>query len=72
MSKLILHPEFKLYEKKHMPFCSSLQVAQEFGKNHFIVIRDIRKLDCSDEFRKYNFVCTSQTVEMPILAHSIS
>ena len=62
---LILHPEFQLYEKKDMPFCSSLQVAEEFSKRHQDVLRDIRALDCSDEFRKRNFARTSQTVDMP-------
>lgn len=62
---LLLHPEFQLYEKKDMPFCSSLQVAEEFGKQHKIVMRDIRMLDCSDDFRKCNFVPTSQKVAMP-------
>ena len=31
MSKLILHPEFKLYERKEKPLCSSLQVAETKG-----------------------------------------
>ena len=62
---LVLHPEFQLYEKKDKPFCSSLQVAEEFGKLHKIVMRDIRILDCSDDFRKSNFVPTSQKVAMP-------
>lgn len=62
---LILHPEFQLYEKKDMPFCSSIQVAQEFGKRHNDVLRDIRVLDCSEEFRKRNFAHTFQTVDMP-------
>ena len=62
---LVLHPEFQLYEKKDKPFCSSLQVAEEFGKQHQHVLRDIRELDCSDEFRKTNFGRTSITVDMP-------
>ena len=62
---LVLHPEFQLYERKDMPFCSSLQVAEEFGKQHQHVLRDIRELDCSDEFRKTNFGRTSITVDMP-------
>lgn len=31
MSKLILNPEFKLYERNGQAFCSSRQVAEEFG-----------------------------------------
>lgn len=52
---LILHPEFQLYEKKDMPFCSSLQVADEFEKEHKNVLADIRNLDCSREFNQLNF-----------------
>lgn len=33
----------------------SLVVAQIFGKLHAYVVRDIRNLDCSDEFRLINF-----------------
>ena len=59
MSKLILHPDFQLYERKDMPFCSSLQVAQEFGREHKNVLRDIQMLDCSDDFRRLNFELSS-------------
>ena len=62
---LVLHPEFRLYERKDIPFCSSLQVAQEFGKLHKNVLADIVNLDCSEGFRKLNFQPTSQTVAMP-------
>lgn len=34
---------------------SSLQVANYFGKDHFNVLRDIRKLECSKEFQAFNF-----------------
>lgn len=34
---------------------SSLLVAQYFNKSHNHVLRDIQKLDCSDEFRLSNF-----------------
>ena len=62
---LVLHPEFQLYERKDMPFCSSLQVAEEFGKRHSDVLRDIQNLDCSDDFRKRNFALTYQAVNIP-------
>ena len=55
MAKLILHPDYQLYERKDIPFCSSLQVAQEFQKRHDNVLADIRKLDCSHDFRLLNF-----------------
>ena len=40
---------------------NSLQVAEMFGKRHDIVMRDIKNLDCSDEFRLLNFVETKYT-----------
>jgi Rha family phage regulatory protein len=39
----------------------SLTVADAFGKDHRNVIRDIRNLDCSEEFRQLNFELTSYT-----------
>jgi len=62
---LILHPTYELYQKHNTAFCSSLQVAHEFGKNHQHVMRDIRNLDCSEVFRVSNFGLTSQNVDMP-------
>ena len=44
MKALVLHPEFQLYERKDKAFCSSLQVAQEFGKRHDNVLADIMSL----------------------------
>lgn len=55
MSKLILNPEFNLYERNGQAFCSSRQVAEEFSKQHDNVLRDIRSLDCSKEFNVLNF-----------------
>ena len=55
MKSLVLHPEFQLYERKDKAFCSSLQVAYEFEKRHSDVLRDIRNLDCSEDFYKRNF-----------------
>ena len=65
MANLIIHPDFQLYERKDKIFCSSLQVAQEFHKEHYNVLADIRNLDCSDDFRALNFQGTLQTVDMP-------
>ena len=59
MKSLILHPEFQLYEHKDEAFCSSLQVAEEFGKRHDVVLRDIRELDCSQDFRLHSYVESS-------------
>ena len=61
---LIMHPEFQLYERKDKIFCSSLQVAQEFHKEHKNVIRDIRELDCSDEFNALNFEQIRRIVDL--------
>ncbi len=38
-----------------------LTVAKTFGKEHARVLRDIRELDCSDEFRVGNFAESSYT-----------
>lgn len=37
------------------PCVTSLDVAQTFGKSHQHVLRDVRSLECSDEFRLSNF-----------------
>lgn len=39
----------------------SLTVAEAFGKEHARVLRDIRELDCSNEFRLGNFAESSYT-----------
>lgn len=59
MSKLVLNPEYRLYEKSGHAYCSSRQVGEEFKKNHGDVLRDIRNLDCSDLFRQSNFAESS-------------
>lgn len=41
---LVLHPTYGLYEKKHVPFCSSLQVAEAFEKLHKNVLADIERI----------------------------
>jgi Rha family phage regulatory protein len=41
MSKLVLHPEYHLYERDGTPFCDSRQVAETFEKRHDNVLRDI-------------------------------
>ena len=35
---------------------TSLRIAEIFGKQHKRVLQSIRELDCSDDFRKHNFV----------------
>lgn len=40
---------------------NSLMVAEYFGKRHDIVLRDVKNLDCSEQFRLLNFVETKYT-----------
>ena len=47
---LVLHPAYELYEKKHVPFCSSLQVVDAFEKLHKNVLRDIEALSGQQKF----------------------
>jgi len=44
-----------MYEKSGKPFCDSMQIAESFAKKHDNVLRDIRNLDCSEDFRLLNF-----------------
>lgn len=46
------------FQKEERAVCTSLDVAETFGKGHFHVLRDIRELGCSDEFRQSNFGLT--------------
>lgn len=47
--------EVKRVNKAEMTVVSSLDVAETFGKDHKNILRDIRQLECSDEFRWLNF-----------------
>lgn len=47
--------EVKRINKAEMTVVSSLDVADTFGREHKNVLRDIRELECSDEFRRLNF-----------------
>ena len=62
MNKLILNPEYGLYEKHGQPFCDSLQVAETFGKRHSDVLRDIESLECSNEFSLRNFALSNHKI----------
>jgi len=58
--KLLLNPEFNLYEKDGKAFCDSLQIAETFGKRHDHVLRDIAKVTApksgvSENFSRLNF-----------------
>jgi len=47
--------------KEECAVCSSLDVSETFGKKHYDVLRDIRNLDCSGKFGKFNFEATTYT-----------
>lgn len=47
--------EIKTVNKEEVTVVTSLDIAETFGKEHARVLRDIRDLDCSDEFRVGNF-----------------
>lgn len=47
--------EIKKMEKEEVAVVTSLDVAETFGKGHDHVLRDIRELECSEEFRLSNF-----------------
>jgi Rha family phage regulatory protein len=55
MSKLILNTEYGLYEQKGQALVSSRQIAETFRKRHDDVLKAIRNLECSTEFRLRNF-----------------
>lgn len=47
--------EIKKIGREEIPMTTSLDVAETFGKDHRHVMRDVRELGCSDEFRVSNF-----------------
>lgn len=47
--------ELRTIGGNNVPVVSSLEVAEVFKKRHDNVIRDVRGLDCDDEFRLLNF-----------------
>lgn len=56
MRELIPKDEYGVFvDTKDTARVDSLFVAEFFEKEHFHVVRDIRELDCSDEFRLSNF-----------------
>jgi Rha family phage regulatory protein len=68
MTKLILNPEYGLYERGGKAFCTSRQVAEEFGKRHADILRSIEQLTAptsgvSEEFAERNFALSSYRSE---------
>ena len=51
--------EIKTVNKEEVTVVTSLDIAETFGKEHKNVLRDIRELECSDEFNRLNFELTS-------------
>ena len=47
--------EIKKIDKEEVIVVSSLDVAETFGKDHKNVLKDIRELECSEEFNRLNF-----------------
>lgn len=52
------------FGKDERAACTSLDVAETFGKEHNHVLRDIRELGCSEEFNRSNFGQISYTDSM--------
>lgn len=62
MKELIPKDEYGVFaDYKDTARVDSLYVARFFEKEHFHVVRDIRGLDCSEEFRLSNFGLSSYT-----------
>ena len=60
MKELIPKDEYGVFANTHdIAMVDSLFVAQAFDKRHDAVLRDIRELDCSENFRLHNFVESS-------------
>lgn len=60
MGKLLLNPEYQLYEREGIAFCSSRQVAETFNRRHDHILRNIDDLTAptsgvSEVFRLLNF-----------------
>ena len=47
--------EIKKMNKDEVTVCTSLDVAETFGKEHKNVLKDIREMDCSEEFGRLKF-----------------
>lgn len=53
--------EIMKFGREERAICTSLDVAETFGKEHKHVLRDIRELGCSEEFNRSNFGPISYT-----------
>ena len=48
-----------IFECNDQLWTTSQEIARLFGRRHGTVLRSIRSLNCSEEFRRNNFVLTS-------------
>lgn len=62
--KVIVFKNLPNYDKAEA-VTTSMNVAEVFGKQHSHVLRDIKELDCSEEFRKSNFGLSFNVRELP-------
>lgn len=62
--KVIVFKSVPNYDKAEA-VTTSMNVAEVFGKQHKNVLRDIKELDCSDDFRQLNFELSYSEREMP-------
>lgn len=51
--------EVMMIGKVETSIVTSLDIAETFGKEHKRVLQDIRELECSEDFRRHNFVQSS-------------
>lgn len=51
--------EIKKVNREEVTVVTSLDVAETFGKEHKNVLRDIREIECSEEFNRLNFEPTT-------------
>lgn len=62
--------EVMMIGKVETSIVTSLDIAETFGKEHNKVLRDVRELECSEEFRQSNFgqssYINSQNKKMPM------
>lgn len=51
--------EVMMIGKVETSIATSLDISETFGKEHKRVLQDIRELECSEDFRRHNFVQSS-------------
>lgn len=56
--------EIAKFGKEERAVCTSLDIAETFGKEHKNVLRDVENLGCSEEFNRLNFEPISYTDSM--------